>query len=315
MAGSNSISGRKLPRYSGVKSFFRLPVSDFEDNWDVGIFGIPYDGATSYRPGSRFGPTSIRELSSLGRGYSMQRELSWFEEISVADIGDCQTNPMDQKSTYENIEAFWTKIFQLGRQGIAIGGDHSITLANLRACKSFVGEPLALIHFDAHVDTYPASWGSEYHHGAFLRHALEERLVDPNKVVQIGIRGPLNSVDDLEIGSDNGFSVFTVADIRRLGLDQFCKSIPNFDKTPTYITFDIDCLDPSYAPGTGTPVPGGLTSFEALTILQAINCSSLIGADLVEVSPPYDSAEITSLVAVYVLSEILNIMAASASAK
>ncbi|RYZ69855.1 MAG: agmatinase [Proteobacteria bacterium] len=303
------LSGREFPRFSGIKTFFRLPHVPVDADYDVGIFGIPYDGGVSYRPGPRFAPTAVREMSSLGRGFHMTRELNWIEKLKVADIGDCSTVPIDQKQTYLNIEKHVGQVLSHGKKFIACGGDHSTTLPVLRALRQHYGEPLQFIHFDAHLDTYPAAWGFEYHHGAFARHAVEEGLVDPKKMLQVGIRGPLAAGADLDFVREKGIRVLTMDDIREVPITEFCNQLPVFDDTPTYISFDVDCLDPAYAPGTGTPVPGGMTSYEAQRILRAFKIPNLVGGDVVEISPPFDHQGITSLIGVDVMFEFLCIMA------
>ena len=302
------LSGREFPRFSAIKTFFRLPVADLNENFDVALFGVPYDGGVSYRPGARFAPTLVREVSSLGRGFHMTRSVSVFEKLKAADIGDCSVVPIDQSQTYQKIEEFVSKIIATNKKFVAVGGDHSVTLPVLRALKKKYGVPLNFIHFDAHLDTYPAAWGCEYHHGAFARHAVEEGLVNPHHMLQIGIRGPLASGADLDFVRDHKISVKTVDDVREGGLAEFIKTLPKFSG-PTYISFDIDCLDPAYAPGTGTPVPGGLTTYETQRILRALQIEHLVGADIVEVSPPYDQSQITGLAAVDAMFEMLCLMA------
>lgn len=303
------LSGREFPRFSAIKTFFRLPHVDLHSDYDVGLFGIPYDGSVSYRPGARFAPTQIRDYSSLGRSYHWSRGLSVFDTLKVADLGDCPTVPIDQDQTYARIQNFAEKLLQLNKKFISIGGDHSTTLPLLRALHKKFG-PIKLIHFDAHLDTYPAAWGCEYHHGSFLRHAIQEGLIQSQASLQLGIRGPLAAGQDLDIVKNHGVQVKTVDDIRDQGLLNFLKTLPAFDG-PTFITFDIDCLDPAYAPGTGTPVPGGLTTYEVQRIFRALKISQLVGADIVEVSPPYDVSGITSLAAVDSLFEILCLFAQS----
>lgn len=301
------LSGREFPRFSGIKTFFRLPIADEKSDCDILIVGVPYDGAVSYRPGARFAPSQIREASSLGRGFHLSRNRNVFEKWNIADGGDCSIVPIDQAQTYQKVEAHFSQILQTGKRFVAVGGDHSLALPLLRTASRHAGQPLQLIHFDAHLDTYPAAWNCEYHHGSFLRHAVEEGLIDPRRSVQFGIRGPLAGSDDLDFVRHHGFQVFTVDDIRESSLASFLSSLPEFDG-PTYLTFDIDCLDPAYAPGTGTPVVGGLTTYETQRILRALKVKNLVAADLVEVSPPFDSSQITSLAAVDTLFEILCLM-------
>lgn len=303
------LSGREFPRFSGFKTFFRLPVASLKDPFDVAFFGIPFDGGVSYRPGGRFAPSRVREASSLGRGYHWTRGVNVFEKLRVADIGDCSTVPIDGDVTYGKIEEFVGNVLGAGKRFVAIGGDHSTTLPVLRALRKKVGKPLAFVHFDAHLDTYPAAWGKEYHHGSFARHAVEEGLVDPKRMVQIGIRGPLAGGDDLDFVRKHGIRVVTMDEIRDGRLTEVVASLPDFGSEPTYISFDVDCLDPAYAPGTGTPVPGGMTTFEAQRFLRGLKIKNLVGADVVEISPPYDHADITSLVGVDVSFEFLCLMA------
>lgn len=303
------LSGREQPRFSAVKTFFRLPQADFNQEFDVAIAGIPYDGGVSYRPGARFGPSRVREASSLGRGFHWSRAINVFEQLRVADVGDCPTVPIDQKQTYHKIEDFFRDLTETGKRFVAVGGDHSVTLPLLRVARRRAGEKLALIHFDAHLDTYPAAWDCEYHHGAFVRHAVEEGLIEPTASIHIGLRGPLASGDDLNFVKKHGLRVVTVDDIRDQSLPEFLKTLPEFLDHPAYLTFDIDCLDPAYAPGTGTPVVGGLTTYETQRILRALKIKNLVAADVVEVSPPYDHADVTSIAAVDTLFECLCLMA------
>lgn len=305
------LSGREFPRFSALKTFFRLPVCDLKQDFDIALMGIPYDGGVSYRPGARFAPGAVREASSLGRGFHWTRAMSLFETARLADVGDCPTVPIDSAQTAERIEKFIGEIQASGKRFVSVGGDHSTTLPVLRAVRRKVGRPLGFIHFDAHLDTYPAAWGCEYHHGSFARHAVTEGLIDPQKTIQIGIRGPLAGGDDLNFVRQHGIRVCTVDEIRDGGLNAFLQSLPEFSDGPTYLSYDIDCLDPAYAPGTGTPVPGGLTTFETQRILRALKVKHLVGADIVEISPPFDQSQITALAGVDAMFEIMCLMAAS----
>ncbi len=304
----NQLSGRETPRFSGIKTFFRMPVAKLDADYDVGIVGVPFDGGTSYRPGARFAPTKIRETSSLGRGFHWSRELQVFNSIKVADLGDCSVVPIDIEKTYKKIEEHFSKIMQLKKKFIAVGGDHSVTLPLLRAISKTKKEKINFIHFDAHFDTYPPAWDCEYHHGTFLRHAIEEGLVDPKKSLQIGMRGPFAESGDVAFSEKHGIKVCSVDDIRRPGIFEFIKTLPKFDSGLTYISFDVDCLDPAFAPGTGTPVPGGLTTYETQQILRALKIKNLIAADVVEVCPAADVSEITQLAAVDTIFEFLCLM-------
>ncbi len=302
------LSGREFPRFSAIKTFFRLPVATPQDDFDVAFLGIPFDGGVSYRPGARFAPSRIRESSSLGRGFHWGRGEQLFSKLKCADIGDCPTVPIDLAQTYSKIESFIYQLVSKQKKFIAAGGDHSITLPILRALKKKYGVPLNLIHFDAHLDTYPAAWNCEYHHGSFLRHAIEEGLVNPLQTLQIGIRGPLASKEDLDFIQKHKITCWTMDDVRADSIKSIVRQLPHFTSGPTYLSFDIDGLDPAYAPGTGTPVPGGLTTYEVQQILRSLKVSHLVGADVVEVCPAYDHSDITSLVAVDVMFEILGIL-------
>lgn len=298
------MSGREFPRFSAVKTFFRLPLVDIKQAYDVAIVGVPFDGGVSYRPGARFAPTRVREVSALGRGYNWARGEDVFSKLRVADSGDCPTVPIDLKQTYERIEKHFGEVYQAGKKSLAVGGDHSITLPILRALRAHVDKPISLIHFDAHLDTYPAAWGQEFHHGAFARHAVTEGLIDAKMSIQIGLRGPLAGGEDLDFVRNHGLRATTVDDIRVGGLEAFLHNLPTFSG-PTYITYDVDCLDPSCAPGTGTPVPGGLTTYEVQRIFRALKIQNLMGADVVEVCPAYDPSDITAMAAVDAMFEML----------
>jgi agmatinase/guanidinopropionase len=304
------VSGREMPRFAGIKTFFRLPHVPVDQDYDVALVGVPFDGSLSYRPGARFAPSRIRELSSLGRAYHWERQMNFVDRLKVADIGDCPIVPIDVAKTYKSIEKYFAKLMNLEKRFISVGGDHSTTLPILRALKKKYKKPLALVHFDAHLDTYPAAWGCEYHHGSFLRHAIEEGLVQPKKTFQIGIRGPLASAEDLEFVNKKGLQPFTVENIRSVNIKTISAKINKLiGNDLCYLTYDIDCLDPAYAPGTGTPVIGGLTTYETQQILRGLKLPGLVGADVVEVSPPYDPSDITSLAAVDAMFEILHIYA------
>lgn len=300
------LSGREFPRFSAIKTFFRLPVAELTEKFDVAITGVPFDGGVSYRPGARFAPAKVREISSLGRGFHWGRGENIFNRLKVADVGDCPTVPIDLATTYQKIETHFTSILKAGKRFMSVGGDHSTTLPVLRAVRKHVGQPVTLIHFDAHLDTYPAAWGFEYHHGAFARHAVEEGLIDPKKSWQFGLRGPLAGGDDLDFIKKHGLNSTTVDDIRIGGLEAFLAKLPVFEG-PVYITYDIDCLDPAFAPGTGTPVPGGLTTYEVQRIFRAMKIKNLVGCDLVELSPPFDHSDITALAVLDAMFEMLHL--------
>jgi agmatinase/guanidinopropionase len=289
-----------------VKTFFRLPLAPLSEDFDVAIVGVPFDGGVSYRPGARFAPGKVRDVSSLGRGYSWARGENVFARLRVADGGDCSTVPIDRMQTYAKIEQHFGEVLKSGKKFLAVGGDHSITLPLLRAVRAHVGQPVSLIHFDAHLDTYPAAWGEEYHHGSFARHAVEEGLIDGKSSLQIGLRGPLAGGDDLDFAKNHGIHSSTVDDIRIRGLEAYLHDLPPFDR-PTYITYDVDCLDPSHAPGTGTPVPGGLTTYEVQRIFRSLKIKNLVACDVVELCPAYDPSDITALAVLDAMFEMLGL--------
>jgi agmatinase/guanidinopropionase len=306
------LSGREFPRFSALKTFFRLPYVPVEADYDIGIVGLPFDGGVSYRPGARFAPSRVREASALGRVFHMGRMESFTKKVNAADIGDCPTVPISLEKTYERIQKFYGDVLSRGKRLITVGGDHSVTLPILREMRKAHGRPLAFLHFDAHLDTYPPAWDCDYHHGSFARHAVEEGLIDPSLYHMVGIRGPLTGSADLDFVKKHGITVHTVDELRDQSLRSFVASLPDFGDAPLYISYDVDCLDPAYAPGTGTPVVGGLTTYETQQILRGLKCRNLVGADIVEVSPPFDHADITSLAAVDTMFEFLGLYAAQA---
>lgn len=306
------LSGREFPRFSGIKTFFRLPYVAIDADYDVALLGIPFDGGASYRPGSRFAPSRVREISSLGRVFHYGRMAAFTHRLKVADIGDCPTVPIDLEKTYERIQKFFGSLLALGKKPISVGGDHSIALPILREMRKRYGKPLSFIHFDAHLDTYPPAWDCDYHHGSFARHAVEEGLVDPEKYHMIGIRGPFTGTQDLEFVKKHGVTVHTIDELRDMGTKAFVASLPDFGDDPTYVSYDIDCLDPAFAPGTGTPVPGGLTTYEVQQIFRGLKLGNLVGADIVEISPPYDVSDLTALAGMDAMFELLGLFAACA---
>ena len=304
--GYSDSKNRAHPRFSGVKTFFRCPHSQDMSQFDTFIFGVPFDGGTTYRTGSRMAPSHIRDISALGRGFHMESQKEVFDQLKVCDGGDAPVNPISLQKTYKLLQEFYTPFYKAKKKVLSVGGDHSITLPLLRAAYKVYG-PLNLVHFDAHYDTFPAAYNGEedFHHGTFVRHAVEEGLV--RSVYQFGIRGPLTSSQDLDFikKHENIIKVFDIDEIKNRKLPMEKTSIL---KGATYLSFDVDCMDPAFAPGTGTPVVGGLSSYEAQQLLRSFEIENLIGADVVEVNPSYDHGEITSLVATGMMHEILNLM-------
>ena len=288
-------SGRELPRFAGPISFLRLPTIDQVSSPDVVLLGAPFDGATTYRPGARLAPRAVRIASDQAHGYHAELGLDPFEQLSVVDGGDVNMAPHDIKLAMDQLQSACAEHLAQGRGVFVIGGDHSISLPVLRAMEQVHG-PVGLIHIDAHYDTYPAAWGNDLHHGTPFRHALRERLIDPARSLQLGLRGSLSSSEDLEMSREAGFCVVTQADWddgdgkERVG--QFVEGVEG----PLYLSIDVDGLDPAYAPGTGTPVPGGLTTRELKSVLRCLKGKLIVGGDVVEISPIFDSSGVTALV-------------------
>ena len=295
-----------MPRFAGNASMFRLPVSETADGVDVGIIGVPLDIGTSNRNGTRYGPRQVRAESVLVRPYNMATRAAPFDSFQVADLGDVALNPYNLSACIEIIEQHYSAVLENAVTPVSIGGDHTITLPILRAIARKHG-PVALIHVDAHADVNDTMFGEPVAHGTIFRRAIEEKLVDPRSMFQIGLRATGYAAEDFDWARDQGVTVVQaeacwykslaplMEEVRRLvGPDQ-----------PAYLSFDIDGLDPSVAPGTGTPEPGGLTGSQGLEIIRGCYGLNLIGCDLVEVSPPYDTTGNTALLAANLLFEML----------
>ena len=306
------------PRFGDVATFNRLPyVPDLKGKEvDIAILGVPFDGGTSFRPGSRFGPRAVRDASVLCRNFNPSLGVHVYESLNVVDGGDISVNPLNLQATFKNIEAHVRKVHQAGARAILVGGDHSIFLPELRAIHAQFGKPI-VIQFDAHTDTADSAWGEKYHHGTPIRRAIEEGLISGADVCQIGIRGPLTAADQEDYCRQQKINILDIEafyDLKRR--DQFFNAIHNRAKKgsrPVYITFDVDGVDPAYAPGTGTPVVGGMTSLDALQSLRKLQGLKICGANVVEISPPYDHAELTSLLGAAIVFECLSLMAKNTS--
>ncbi len=294
------------PRFGDISTFSRLPHTRNLKNVDVAVLGIPFDGGTTYRPGARFAPRAIRAASCMNRNVNPAHEVHVYERLSVVDYGDINCNPLNLKKTYEIIEAEYAKLNKAKVLPVAMGGDHSIMLPILRSMKKRHGR-FGLIQFDAHTDTADQAWGEHYHHGTPVRRLIEEGVLRGQDVFQIGIRGPLTSQDQMDWDHSQGIHHLTIEDFHQFGMSKLLSQIDR--KIPYYLSFDIDGVDPAFAPGTGTPVVGGLTSFEALDCVRKLRGLKFIGFDLVEVSPAYDHAEITSLLAAALMFEFLSLAA------
>ena len=305
------VSGTVVPRYAGPSTFARLPeLRDVED-CDVAIIGVPFDAGTSYRPGARFGPQSVRQASrQLRTNYHPNYDVEPFKVQQVADAGDIACNPFDIDEAIKQIEKGSTELLQKVGSIVTIGGDHTIALPLLRSINKKVGGPVALVHFDAHLDTWDTYFGAPYTHGTPFRRAREEKLFLDDASMHIGIRGPLYSTNDLKNDRELGFKTIHCDEFQTNTIDQIVKRIKDrIGNNPLYISIDIDVLDPAHAPGTGTPEVAGMTTREILNVLRGLAGSQLVSADVVEVAPAYDHAELTSTAAATIDYELINIIA------
>lgn len=303
------VDASKVPRFAGPATFARLPRLDQVTKADVVIAGVPFDTGVSYRPGARFGPTHVRESSRLLRPYNPGLDVSPFEVVQVADAGDIAVNPFNINEAIETIEGAARDITADGKKLVTIGGDHTIALPLLRAAAATHG-PVALVHFDAHLDTWDTYFGAEYTHGTPFRRAVEEGILDTEALSHVGTRGPLYGKKDLEDDRRFGFGIVTSSDVYYQGVREVVDKLrQRVGKRPVYLSIDIDVLDPAHAPGTGTPEAGGMTSRELLEILRGFRGLNLVGADVVEVAPAYDHAEMTGVAAAHVAYDLVSLLA------
>lgn len=298
-----------VPRYVDPATFARLPRIDQVDDYDVAVVGIPFDSGVSFRSGARFGPSAVREASRLLRPYHPALEVEPFATQQVVDAGDVVANPFDIGAALEQIQSRTAQLRESGQRTISIGGDHTIALPIIRAIAEHHG-PLALLHFDAHLDTWDTYFGEPYTHGTPFRRAAEEGLLHADALTHVGIRGPLYSRQDLVEDERLGFGIISTAEVAEAGTTEVIRRIrANLSGLPVYVSVDIDVLDPAHAPGTGTPEAGGLTSRELIAILRGLHGLNIVGADVVEVCPPYDHAQITAVAAAHVVYEFVSLMA------
>jgi agmatinase len=301
-----------VPRYAGPDTFARLPRLSDVGHADVAVLGVPFDSGVSFRPGARFGPGAIRTGSKLLRPYHPALDVEPWSVLQVADAGDAAINPFDLREAIAQIEATADATYNRADRLITIGGDHTIALPLLRAAHRRHG-PIALVHFDAHLDTWDTYFGAPYTHGTPFRRASEEGLLAIDHATHVGTRGPLYARTDLIDDRKLGFATVSTDDIARRGLDEAIDRIrERVGNHPIYLSIDIDVLDPAHAPGTGTPEPGGLTTRELQIILRGLTDLTIIGADVVEVAPAYDHAELTALAAANVVYEYLGLFALQA---
>jgi agmatinase len=305
--------GTKIPRYAGAPTFARLARIDEVASYDIAVLGAPFDGRVSYRPGARFGPSAIRQASrNLRPAFNPELNIAPFRVLQAVDAGDVPCNPFDIDETLQQIDEQASTLIADGQRLITLGGDHTIALGTLRAVARKYG-PVALIHFDAHLDTWNSYFGADRTHGTVFRRAHEEGLLLPDSSIHVGIRGPLYDPQDMVDDASFGFSIVRATDFDRLGFDEIVRRTrERIGDATVYLSVDIDVLDPAFAPGTGTPEMGGLTSRELLALLRGLPGGQVVAADVVEVSPAYDHAEITALAAATVAYETMSLMAIAA---
>lgn len=316
---------RISPRFAGLVTFGRYPrLADVEPGNrppDWIIYGVPFDSGVTYRPGARFGPRAIRDESQYLKRYSVAHGVDVCSALSIADAGDAPVQPYQCEESMMLQVEFARRLDDAEPEAprarlLALGGDHSIAYGNIRATWERQGgsararagaNGLALIHFDSHLDTVDAVWGEKWGHASPFRRAIEDGLVDPKRMLSIGIKGPLNTASDLEFARDHGVTVLTYDDVRKQGAAPIAKFVKKLGAAPAYVTFDVDVVDPAFAPGTGTPSVGGFTSAEALDLVRACRGVNVVGADVVEVLPDRDVSGITALLAAHVAFEVLSL--------
>ncbi len=303
------IDAALVPRFAGLPTFMRLPAVTSPSEVDIALVGVPFDGGTTNRAGTRHGPREIRNQSSLMRRVHHVSAIAPYDLVRVGDLGDCPINPIDLMDALKKIEAFFSEIRAAGAVPITAGGDHLISLPILRALAR--DRPLGMIHFDAHSDTNDRYFGDNpYTHGTPFRRAVEEGLLEPKRIVQIGIRGSIYDPADYDFAKANGIRIIFIEEFARRGPEDVMAEARELVGTrPIYLTFDIDSIDPSMAPGTGTPEIGGITTREAQAMLRLLRGLTIVGADVVEVSPPFDLGGITALAGATVMFELLCVMA------
>ncbi|PRB68599.1 agmatinase [Arthrobacter sp. MYb213] len=303
------INAAVIPRYAGGGTYARLPRLDQVSKSDIKIVGVPFDTGVSYRPGARFGANHVRESSRLIRPYNPAIDVWPFALSQVSDAGDMAVNPFNINEAIETIEHNALELTEDGATLVTIGGDHTIALPLLRAASQRAGAPVAMLHFDAHLDTWDTYFGAEYTHGTPFRRAVEEGILDTEAICHVGTRGPLYGKKDLEDDKRFGFGIVTSSDVYYQGVKEIVAKLRDrIGNRPLYISVDIDVLDPAHAPGTGTPEAGGITSRELLEILRGLRGMKIVGADIVEVAPAYDHAELTGVAASHVTYDLISLI-------
>jgi agmatinase len=309
MAEYKPPTSQEQPKFAGIKTYMRLPHLKAVQEIDFAVAGIPWDGATSYRTGQRMGPDAIRKVSVTLRPYNLVQGVGIFEHCCGVDYGDVPVVPGYIEDTYDKIEAELTPLVEAGVIPVVMGGDHSITLPELRAIAKTQG-PVALIHFDSHTDTNDQYFDRPYYHGSMFRRAVEENILEPANSIQVGMRGPVYSKNAYDESMSLGFKVVAMSAVREMGLQRLIEIIKDrVGQKGVFVSFDIDVVDPAYAPGTGTPEVGGFTSAEAMDLIRGLTGLDYVGFDVVEVLPDYDVAEITALLAANIVYEFLSLIA------
>jgi guanidinopropionase len=303
------------PRYCGIPTFMRTPHVTNLNNLDIALVGVPYDGAVEARSGARHGPRQIRDMSSMIRAIHHITRINPYELCRIADVGDIHFNQIfDVEASHADITGFYERLHNSGIVPLSAGGDHSITLPIMRAIAA--DHPVGMVHIDAHTDCCDEEMNSKYSHGTPFRRAVEEGMLDPKRTIQIGIRGAANSDECWEFGPEHGIRIVYIEEFNKLGVEKIIDEVRRVvGEGPTYVSFDIDSIDPSFAPGTGTPEIGGLTTIEAQGLIRGLRGLNVVGADVVEVSPPFDSSGNTSLIAATIMYEILCILAEKINAE
>ncbi|HYF08096.1 MAG TPA: agmatinase [Acetobacteraceae bacterium] len=314
MTNPQPLSGLEVPRFAGPATFMRLPLRADATGLDIAIAGVPFDLGVTNRPGTRHGPRALREASCLMRRVHPVSHVAPYERCRVADVGDAPVNPANLDDSLSRIERFFRAIHAAGARPLAAGGDHLVSLPILRGIAA--GRTLGLVHVDAHSDTNDSYFGGErLTHGTPFRRAIEEGLLDPRRIVQVGLRGSLYAADELAWAEAAGIRIIRIEEFEAMGPDAVAAEARRVvGSGPTYLTYDIDSLDPAFAPGTGTPEAGGLTTREAQRLLRGLAGLDLVGADLVEVSPPFDPQGVTAIAGATLMFEILCLMAVSPGA-
>ena len=303
------VSGFDLPRFAGVPTFMRLPHVSLDaakiSEVDIGIIGVPWDSGTTNRPGPRHGPRQLRDASTMIRAQHPVSGIRPYEKLNCADLGDVSINPADIEDSVNRITSFYKTVIEKGIKPLTAGGDHLTSLPVLRAIAD--RGPLGMIHFDSHTDLFHSYFdGTMFTHGTPFRRAVEENLIDPKRVIQIGIRGTQYDREDLDFADSVGIRVVKIEEFFDRGIeDVMAEAREIVGKKETYISYDIDFIDPAFAPGTGTPEVGGPNSYEALKVVRELNGVKIVGADMVEVSPPFDPSSNTAFLGVSVMFELL----------